>query len=148
MLRAKTGLLWGSEAFLRGPGFRGQDRLVIYRRRRFGRNSFRMLAYVSATPGGRGTRIDVALRSSRLVAGFMTFWLGIVILVNLVILIQAIFGDAHLADLWFTVVFPVYGFGLLALGRRMSRTDGPALLDFIRQTCDAQDMAPGLRPSS
>jgi hypothetical protein len=126
---------------------RGQDRLAIYRRRRFGRNSFRILAYVRATPGGRGTRIDVALRSSRLVAGFMTFWLGIVILVNLVILIQAIFGDAHLADLWFTVPFPVYGFGLLALGRRMSRADGPALLDFIRQTCDAQDMALGLMPS-
>jgi hypothetical protein len=148
LLRAKTGLFWGNEAFLRGPGLPGQDRLVIYRRRRTGRNSFRILAYIRATAGGRGTRIDVALRSSRAVAGFMTIWIGIVILVNLVILIQAIVGGAHLNDLWFTVLFPVYGFGLLALGRRMSRADGPALLGFIRQTCDAQDMAPELRPSS
>jgi hypothetical protein len=148
LLRAKTGLFWGNEAFLRGPGLSGQDRLVIYRRRRYGRNSFRILAYVSASPGGRGTKIDVALRSSRAVAGFLTFWLGIVLLVNLVVLIQASVGGAHFGDLWFTVPFAVYGLGLLALGRRMSRADGPALLDFIRQTCDAQDMAPGLRPSS
>lgn len=146
MLRAKTGLFWGNEAFLRGPGLSGQDRLVIYRRRRYGRNSFRVLAYISAAPGGRGARIDVALRSSRVIAGFMTFWIGIVVLVNVVILIQAIVGGAHLGDLWFTVLFPVYGFGLLAWGRRMSRADGPALLGFIRQTCDAQDMAPELRP--
>jgi hypothetical protein len=148
LLRAKTGVFWGKEPFLRGPTLPGQDRLVIYRRRRFGRNSFRILAYVSTSPGGRGARIDVALRSSRAVAGYMTFWLGIVILVNLVILNQAIVGAAHFGELWFTVPFAVYGIGLLALGRRMSRADGPAMLDFIRQTCDAQDMAAGLRPSS
>jgi hypothetical protein len=148
LLRANTGLFWGNEAFLRGPGLSGKDRLVIYRRRRYGRNSFRILAYIRATPGGRGARIDVALRSSRAVAGFMTFWIGIAIFVNLVILVQAIVGGTHLGDLWFTALFPVYGFGLLALGRRMSRADGPALLGFIRQTCDAQEMAPELRPYS
>jgi len=148
LLRAKTGVFWGREPFVRGPGLQGHDRLVIYRRRRFGRNSFRILAYVSASPGGRGTRIDVALRSSHAVAGFLTFWLGIVLLTNLVTLIQASVGGGHFGDLWFTVPFVGYGLGLLVLGRRMSRADGPALLGFIRQTCDAQDMAPELRPYS
>jgi hypothetical protein len=78
----------------------------------------------------------------------LTFWLGIVLLTNLVILIQASVGGGHFGDLWFTVPFAVYGLGLLALGRMMSRADGPALLGFIGQTCDAQDMAPELRPSS
>jgi hypothetical protein len=145
MLLAATGL-WG-KPFLRGA-IRRQNRLVIYRGRRLGRHSFQMGAYVRTSLGGRGARIDVAVRNSRAAAGFITLWLGIFILVELVTLIRAISGGAHLGDLWFAVPFLLYGIGLLALSRRMSRLDGPALLDFIRQTCDAQDMSPTLGPSS
>lgn len=141
-MRAATGRIWG-KPFLRTGGFPGHDRLVIYRGP-LGRNAFRILAFVRTTAGGRGTKIDVVLRSSFVTTGFMTFWVGIVILINVVILIEAIFGGARLEDLWFWLPFLVIGFGLVAVGRLMSRGSDVALLGFIRETTEALDMAPAL----
>jgi hypothetical protein len=146
MLVAETGVLWG-KPFLRGIAVPRQERIVIFRRRRWVRNSFRSFAFVRTSPGGRGTRIDVSLRSAYIVAGFMTFWLGFVILFNVPIVIGAISGGGHVDDLLFSVPFPLIGFGMLAFGRWLTRPDGPALLDFIRQTTGAQDMPPELTPS-
>jgi len=146
MLVAETGVLWG-KPFLRGMAVPRQDRIVIYRRRRWVRNSFRTFALVRTGPGGRGTRIDVTLRSAYIVAGFMTFWLGLAALFNVPILIGAIGGGGKVGDLLFTIPFPLFGFALLAFGRWETRPDGPTLLDFIRQTTGAQDMPPELTPS-
>ncbi len=146
MLVAETGVLWG-KPFLRGIAVPRQDRIVIFRRHRWVRNSFRTFAFVRTSPGGRGTRIDVTLRSAYVVAGFMTFWLSLAVLFNVPILIAAISGGGQVGDLLFTVPFPLFGFGLLAFGRWETRADGPALLDFIRQTTGAQDMPPELTPS-
>ena len=44
--------------------------------------------------------------------------------------------DAFLVSL---VAFAL-GFGVLALDRKLMRPDGPILLEFIRQTLDAQDI--------
>jgi hypothetical protein len=146
MLLAETGVLWG-KAFLRGIAVPRHDRIVIFRRRRWVRNSFRTFAIVRTSPGGRGTRIDITLRSAYVVAGFMTFWLGLATLFNVPILIGAVGGGGQVGDLLFTVPFPLFGFGLLAFGRWETRPDGAALLDFIRQTTGAQDMLPELTPS-
>jgi hypothetical protein len=145
-LRAETGILWG-KPFLRVSGLLERNRLIIWRRGRFVRNSFRTRAYVNTSPGGRGTIIGITLRSSQVVAAFMTLWLGFAILFNALVLIGAISGGGHLEDLLFTVPFPLFGFGLLAFGRWETRPDGLALLDFIRQTTGAQDIPPGLAPS-
>jgi hypothetical protein len=147
MLVAETGVLWG-KPFLRGIAVPRQDRIVIFRRRRWVRNSFRTCAFVRTSPGGRGTRIDVTLRSAYVVAGFINLWLGLAILFNVPILIGALGGGGQMGDLLYTVPFPLFGFGLLAFGRWETRPDGPALLDFIRRTIDARDVPPELMPSS
>jgi hypothetical protein len=147
MLVAETAVMWG-KPFLRAIAVPRPDRIVIFRRRRFVRNSFRTFAFVTTHPGGRGTRIDVTLRSAYIVAGFMTFWLGFATLFNVPILMGAIGGGGQVGDLLFTVPFPLFGFGLIAFGRWETRPDGPALLDFIRQTTDARDLPPELVPSS
>jgi hypothetical protein len=90
-------------------------------------NSFQTLADVRLKPGGHGTLVDVALRSSYFVAGFLTVWLGLAIVFNLFLVVTG-----HFEDLGFALVFPVFGFGLLALGRLLCVADRGSLLDFVR----------------
>jgi hypothetical protein len=147
MLVAETAVMWG-KPFLRAIAVPRADRIVIFRRRRFLRNSFRMFAFVYTSSGGRGTRLDITLRSAHIVAGFMTFWLGLAVLFNVPILAAVFSGGDQIGDLFVTLLFPLFGFVLLAFGRWETRPDGPALLEFIRQTCDAKEMGPELRPFS
>jgi hypothetical protein len=90
-------------------------------------NSFQTLADVRLKPGGHGTLVDVALRSSYFVAVFLTVWLGLAIVFNLFLVVTG-----HFQDLGFALVFPVFGFGLLALGRLLCLADRGSLLDFVR----------------
>jgi hypothetical protein len=100
------------------------------------------------TPGGHGTAVQVTLRSRYYAAGLVTLWLGIAILISVVTVVAFVAGTASLADLWFALLFPMFGFVVLVFGRLLARSERTALLDFIRQTTGAQDLAPALRPSS
>jgi hypothetical protein len=90
-------------------------------------NSFQTLAGVKVQPGGHGTLVEVTLRTSYFVSGFITLWLGFAILFNLFLI-----ATARFQDLGFALVFPIFGFGLLALGRLLCLSDRSTLLDFIR----------------
>jgi hypothetical protein len=105
-------------------------------------NTFQTLAAVKLQPGGHGTQVHVTLRSGYGVAAFMTLWLGIVLLFTIVILSGALAGSAHFEDLAFIVPFPLFGFGFVAGGRLIARSERATLLGFIRQTTGAQDEAP------
>jgi hypothetical protein len=143
-LRAETGVLW-SRPVLRGV--RG-DSTVLRLRHIWLHNSFQTLAVLRLTPGGHGTAVQVTLRSRYYAAGLVTLWLGIAILISVVTVVAFVAGTASLADLWFALLFPMFGFVVLVFGRLLARSERTALLDFIRQTTGAQDLAPALRPSS
>ncbi len=88
-------------------------------------------------PGGHGSRVKVTLRSYYVVAAFMSFWLGGVVLFNIVVLAGALTGAGHIEDLALTLLFLAFGFGFIAIGRLLAHPDRAGLLDFIRQTTGA-----------
>lgn len=143
---SETGLI-GGRTVLRNIIPRG-DSVVLRMMHFWVHNSFQTLAVVKLQPGAHGTRIKVTLRSYYFTAAFMTLWLGLVLLFNLFVLGAVVSGAGHFEDLGFTLVFLAAGFGFVAFGRLLTRPDAPALLAFIRSTTDAQDMPPGLEPSS
>lgn len=110
-------------------------------------NAFQTVAVVKLEPGGHGTRASVTFRSYYYVAAFMTFWIGAVVLFNLVIVGEGLSSSGQLADLVYSLPFLAFGFAFVAFGRLIARPEAPALLDFIRQTIGAQDLPPELRPS-
>jgi hypothetical protein len=105
------------------------------------------LAAVKVRPGLQGSEIQVTLRSDRFTSAFITFWIGSMIIFNLVVVGTALNGGEHFADLAFTVLFPIWGFAFTAIGRLISYSDGRKLLDFIRQTAGARDLPDELGPS-
>ena len=110
-------------------------------------NGFGTIAVVRPMPGGHGTVMRVTLRSRRLIAGYLSLWIGGVLLVNLIVLGKGLTGATPIAALPFTLIPLALLIGSVALGRLLARADGPALVSFIRQTTDAQDLASELRPS-
>jgi hypothetical protein len=121
------------------------DAITLWRRTPWVRNSFRTMAVVRCLAGDSGTVISVTLRSHYLVAGFISFWLAGVLLFNIVVFYNAAFTSFSPVDV-VPLLFPAFGVGLIAFGRLLARADGPALLDFIRQTTGAQDPSSDLRP--
>jgi hypothetical protein len=105
----------------------------------FLRSGLQMLAVVNLRPGGHGTELRITLRSEYFGAAFLTLWLGLAILFNIGILAAALSGAAHVQDLGFTIGFPIFGVGIVALNRLIANPDRARLLDFIRQTTGAQD---------
>jgi hypothetical protein len=77
----------------------------------------------------------------------MTFWIGFAIIMSLVVLVTIVGGHAPAADLWFILPFPLFGLGLLAVGRALGERDGPALLDFISRVLDAHEVRVEIRPT-
>jgi hypothetical protein len=65
----------------------------------------------------------------------LCFWIGVGLVLTLYFL-SKLQVDAFLVSL---LVFAL-GFGVLALDRKLMQSDGPILLEFIRQTLDAQDI--------
>jgi hypothetical protein len=92
------------------------------------RNSFETVADVKLQPGGLGTQVHVTLRSEYVVSVFITFWLGFAIVFNIVVFVT---GPAQLSVRFVTLVFPAFGFGLLALGRLLAMRDRSALMEFV-----------------
>ncbi|HXJ49258.1 MAG TPA: hypothetical protein VNF91_08835 [Candidatus Acidoferrum sp.] len=128
---ASTGRWWG-KPFLRSQ-VPGRDAITV-RRRFFFRNIW-MLAVVRFVPTAKGTLLRVKLRSPYSMTWVLCFWIGIALVLTLYFL-SKVQVDAFLVSL---VAFAL-GFGVLALDRKLMRPDGPILLEFIRQTLDAQDI--------
>ncbi len=93
-------------------------------------NSFETLADVTLPPGGQGTQVNVRLRTSYFASIFITFWLGFTILFNIVVITN---GTARPGDISLTLLFPVFGFGLLAFGRLLALGDRSAVMEFVGQ---------------
>jgi hypothetical protein len=136
-------MLWLAKGIIRSQ-LPGSDVIVLWRRPTWLRNSFGTVAVVRCGAGGRGTTLHITLRSRYVVAGFVTFWLGFVVIFNLVNLYNSAGAVSFEQD--FPLFMLAIGIGFLALGRLLARGEGPALLDFIRQTTGAQELGPELRP--
>jgi hypothetical protein len=93
------------------------------------RNSFETVADVKLQPGGQGTQVSVTLRTSTFVSAFITLWLGFAIVFNVVM----VANGAHASDLVLSLIFPVFGFGLLSFGRLLALRDRAALMEFVGQ---------------
>jgi hypothetical protein len=70
--------------------------------------------------------VTITLRSDYLPAAFMTFWLG------LALVLSTVGAITNGQPLWFALVFPACGLALLALCRFFARPEGARLLDFVR----------------
>ena len=99
------------------------------------RNSFQTVADVKLQQVGPGTQVQITLRSEYVVAAFITFWLAIAIVFNIVVLAA---GWGHFGDFVLTLFFPVFGFGLLGLGRLIAKGDRTALMEFVIQVTDGR----------
>jgi len=135
-LETETGTFWGRPV-LRGLIPRS-DGMILRARHTFVNNSFQTLADVKLQPGGHGTLAEVTLRTSYPVSGFISLWLGFAIVFSLFTLVTA---TAHLNELGFVpfvLLFPAFGFGLLALGRLLSLGDRDSLLGFIRMVLSTE----------
>jgi hypothetical protein len=130
LLIASTGRWWG-KPFLRSQ-VPGSDAIVV-RRRFFFRNIW-MLAVVRCDPSATGALLRIKLRSPYSMTWVFGFWVAIGLVLTLYFLSKAQV-DAFLVSL---VAFAI-GVGVLALDRKLMQPDGPILLEFIRQTLDAQD---------
>jgi len=144
MLQAETGRFWGKRVL---RGIQRADTLVLRLRHLFLHNSFETVAAVKVLPGLRGSQLEVTLRSNYLVAGFMTFWLGLVILIGAAVVVNAVGSPAASGAVATSVILPIFGFGFIAVGRLIAHSDGRELLDFIRETTRAEDLPPGLGSS-
>lgn len=116
------------------------------RRRRLFRNTFETVASVRCVPGGHGTEIRVTLRNRYFAAGYLSLWLGGLILVSLIDVYQSWIGRASITALPFTLLLPALLLSGLAFGRYMARGDSRGLLDFIRGATGAEQLAVELRP--
>ena len=123
----------------------GSDAVVLSKRFIVFRNGFGPIAVVHCLPGGHGTVMRVTLRSRIFTAAHLSLWLGGVLIVNLLVIFQSATGHASIAALPFTLIPLALLMGGIAFGRHLSRGEGPELLNFIRQTTGAQDLAPELR---
>ncbi len=94
-------------------------------------NSFDTLADVKLQPGGEGTQVDVALRTNYVMSAFITLWVGFAVVVNIVI-----FVNGHISDLVVTLLFPAFGFGVLAFGRLRALRDRTALMEFVSRVTE------------
>jgi hypothetical protein len=144
LLQAETGLFWGKHVL---RGIQRGDTLVLRMRRLFFHNAFETVAAVKAVPGFRGSQVNVTLRSSYWIAGFITFWLGFAIVVGATVVVSALGTSAAGGALVTSSILPIGGFGFMALGRALAFGDRAKLLDFNRQTTAAEDLPPGLESS-
>jgi hypothetical protein len=135
---SETALFW-SRPVQRARIPVGAD-VVLRLRHMWVHNAFQTIAVVNLEPGGHGTRARVTFRSYYYVAAFMTFWIGAVLLFNVVVAGEVLTGSAQIGDLAYTLPFLAFGFAFVAFGRLLARREAPALLDFIRQTIGAQDL--------
>jgi hypothetical protein len=109
------------------------DGILLRRRHRFLSNSFETVADARLQPGGQGTQVHVAFRTSYVMSAFITLWVGFAIVVNLVIV-----ANGHLSDLVVTLSFPALGFGWLAFGRLRARRDRTALMEFVGRVTEGR----------
>ena len=136
--------LWSAKGFVRGQLPRS-DAIILWRRPKWLRNSFATVAVVRCRAGLRGAELRITLRSRNVVAVFLTFWLGAIVVINLLSLVKAAPDSIPIVGA-FTLFMLAAGFSFVAFGRLLARDEGPALLDFIRQTTGAHDVPAELRP--
>jgi len=115
------------------------DAVILKLRHMLLRSGLQMLAEVNLRPGGHGTELRVTLRSEYFGAAFISLWLGFAIVFNIGVLTAALGGSARFEDLLFTMLFPIFGIGIVALNRLIAHADRARLLDFIRQTTGGED---------
>ena len=75
----------------------------------------------------------------------MSIWLGIIVTVNLLSL-PSRWPNALAPVAALTLAMVAFGVAFVAFGRLLARDEGPALLDFIRQTTGAEDIPADLAP--
>ena len=126
-LESETGVLWGKPV-LRGL-LSSADRMVLRKRHVWLNNGFETLADVTLRPSAHGTQVAITWRSHYFVAAFITLWLGLVVLIAG---FGAVLSGKPEASA-FVLVFVLFGFGFMALGRLLARPDRSVLLEFIAQ---------------
>jgi hypothetical protein len=146
-LESETSKFWG-KPILRGL-LPKADGMVLRVRHTMLRNSFEMLADVRLRPGGRGTQVEITLRSHYFAAAFITLWLGFTVLFavgGFGPLLTGTGGSQDWTVMPFLLFFPIFGFGFIAFGRLLARRDGSTLLEFIARVTDGQRYPDALLP--
>ena len=115
----------------------GSD-IVLWRRRRLARNSLGIVAAIRCEAGGGGTVLRVTLRGRYYVATFLTLWAGAVIDLG-VLIYQHPGPDPVSVTNFLPLLMVVAGIGFVVGGRLEATGEGPALIDFVRQTTLAEN---------
>jgi hypothetical protein len=92
----------------------------------------RTIAYVDLEPSDQGTRVHATLRSHPFIAAFMTVWIAMVAAFNVGVLVLVLGGATQLWNLVVPLLMLIFGLGFIALGRWLVRSEGAALLQYIR----------------
>jgi cytochrome c biogenesis protein CcdA len=106
--------------------------MVLRKRNVWLNNGFETLADVTLRPSAHGTQVAITWRSHYFVAAFTTLWLGLVVLIAG---FGAVLSGKPEASA-FVLVFLLFGFGFMALGRLLARPDRAVLLEFIAEVTD------------
>ena len=136
--------LWLATGFIRSQ-LPGSNAIVIWRRSKRLRNTLGTVAVVRCAADARGTELRITLRSRNFEASFFAIWLALVFFLVLSSLIRS-GANALPAVGALTLFIFTLGFAFIATSRLLGRDQGPALLDFIRQTTGAEGTPAELQP--
>ncbi len=113
------------------------------------RNSFQAQASGRFMPIPSGTRVEIGFALSPIVAVFICLWLGVVGIIFAGSLITGIVMARTLADSLAAVAFAafpagmlLFGIGLLAFGRWLTRDEPEFLMRILAETLEAQELPP------
>lgn len=95
------------------------------------RNSFQTHLKGSMVDEQGGTRIHCRFGLHPFVAGFMIFWLALALLMGLMMLVSGK-GDIGI------VLFPLFGGGILLLGRAMASSEKEFLTKYVQDLLEAR----------
>jgi hypothetical protein len=108
-------------------------------------NSFQTRLRGTLSPAGTGTHLHCHLGMHPLIGIFMPLWFCLVLAFAAGWIVIGVERGATGMQFWAGLIIPVFmlvfGVGLIAFGRFLARNERPFLLDFLRQTVDAQPIA-------
>jgi|GEM_PF-1959228 len=127
----------------------------IYLHKQLGyfRNSFQDFLKASMKETAQGTEIKGKVGMHAFVTLFSIVWFSMAILLGgpmMITILIDLFTQSdshHLKDTWLSLVnpliFPLFGYGLIRVGRYLARNEYQFLKDFLIQTLDAREINDG-----
>ncbi|MGE0045455.1 MAG: hypothetical protein AB7J28_11035 [Hyphomonadaceae bacterium] len=108
------------------------------RRRTPYRNSFKQHMNVAIAPEGQGAKLSCRMSPSVFASVFLVFWCLVLLIMLFGIAAGVFAGELSPVFLIVPFIMLALGLGIAAIGRGLSNSDEPILLDFLRRTLDAR----------